>query len=225
MQTARLIAALLLGLITSLPGVALANKTPEVDKDGLHLQHKTKLRAVYLKPGADFSGYQRVKILEPYVAFRKDWLRDHRQTDPLAVTHKDMEEMKQWLAEEFIKVYTKELAEKGYTVTDETGDDVLLLRPAIANLDVAAPDTMRQAGRTRTFAANAGSMTLYVELYDSATSDLIGRVIDPEVARDYGGFMPITRGTNRMEADRILRKWSDALRDYLDAAHEHATGD
>ena len=58
--------------------------------------------------------------------------------------------------------------EDGYPVVEEAADDVLLLRPAIVNLDVAAPETSRMS-RGRSYVDSAGQMTLYIELYDSVT--------------------------------------------------------
>ena len=42
---------------------------PQVSKDGLQLQKQSKQRLVYLKPGATFSQYDRVAILDCYVEF------------------------------------------------------------------------------------------------------------------------------------------------------------
>ena len=85
----------------------------------------------------------------------------------------------------------------------------MLLRPALINVDVAAPDTM-SASMSRTFVRSAGSMTLYLELYDSSTSTLLARVIDPQAER--GGIaQAANRMTNRVAADRILREWATLL--------------
>jgi len=97
---------------------------------------------------------------------------------------------------------------------DHTGDDVLIVRPALINLDVTAPD-VQSASMTRTYVSSAGSMTLYMELYDSVTGDIIAKVMDPE-ASDRGGIgMAANRVTNKAEADRILRKWAALLRSHL----------
>ncbi len=121
------------------------------------------------------------------------------------VSKQDMDRMKKTLSEEFNKVFTEELQKGGYKIVDKGAEDVLLLRPAIINLDIAAPDTM-SPGMTRTFAASAGEMTLYMELYDSTSSAILGRVTDAESARDYGRVQISNRVTNIQEADRILRK-------------------
>ena len=55
---------------------------PAVSHDGLHLMQDTKLRAVYMKPGADLSGYDKIALLDTYVAFRKNWKREHNQEEP-----------------------------------------------------------------------------------------------------------------------------------------------
>lgn len=120
-------------------------------------------------------------------------------------------------------MFTQELEKGGYTVVDYEGvdnsnQDLLVLRPAIVNLDVTAPDT-RSPGRTRTFTASAGSMTLVLEFFDSVTSSLLGRVMDAEAARDRGNMHFSNSVTNKAEADRIMRKWARLLVEKLDEVH------
>ncbi len=87
--------------------------------------------------------------------------------------------------------------------------------PAIINLDVVAPDTM-SPGRNTTFAASAGQMTLYAELCDSVSNQLIGRVVDPEADRGFGSrFMAQNRVTNKQAEDRIVKRCADALAGHL----------
>jgi hypothetical protein len=62
-------------------------------------------------------------------------------------------------------------------------------------------------------------MTLFVELYDSATSDLLARAIDPRSGRSSGPIEWQTGVTNRAQAEKILRKWASVLRDALDEVH------
>ena len=76
----------------------------------------------------------------------------------------------------------------------------------------------------RSFSTSSGAMTLYIELLDGATGQIIARAADREQARDMGVMMWQNSVTNRAEADRILRKWADAARAALDRAHA-ATGD
>jgi len=199
-------------------------KLPEVSSDGLHLVPHTKLRIVYMKPGVNLDAYDEVKILDCFVQFRKDYQRDYNLNEiglQGRVTSKDMEDIKTWLAAEFKKVFTEQLDKKGQEVVDTVGPSVLLLRPAIINLDVTAPDTM-QAGMVNNYVASAGEMTLYMELYDSATSELIGRVVDPEAGQEGGLAFNANRVTNTAAADRILRFWADLLSSHLGSVKNQA---
>ena len=54
------------------------------------------------------------------------------------------------------------------------------------------------------------------DVRDSTSSAILGRVTDVESSRDYGRVKISNRVTNIQEADRILRKWADILRQKLD---------
>ncbi len=191
---------------------------PETTPEGLVLMKDTKARLVYARPGATLDAYTKVALLDCYVAFKKNWERDfNRDASSLSgrVTTEDMEKIKKLLADEFRKVFTEELQEKGgYPIVDMAGEDVLIVRPALINLDVTAPD-LDSANMNRQFVTSAGEMTLFMELFDSATGEIIARIIDPQAA-DRGGFATMANSvTNKAEADRLLRKWADGLRGAL----------
>ena len=133
--------------------------------------------------------------------------------------------IKQRLAKEFKDVFTKRLEKKGHVVVDAAAPDVLLLRPALVNVEITAPQT-HAAGRTRTFIRSAGSMTLVLELYDSSTNTLLARIIDPQTdVQPYP--TEANRATNKWAADRILRRWADLLASHLGevAKGSPSTGD
>ena len=52
---------------------------PPVSTDGLQLLPHTTLAAVYVKPGADLSQFDKLALLDPYVAFAKNWQRDYNE--------------------------------------------------------------------------------------------------------------------------------------------------
>jgi hypothetical protein len=204
------------------PVIAKQQELPQVSSDGLHLVPDTNLAVVYAEPGADLAVYQRVKLLDAYVAFRKNWERDQRTSSMhrLGVTSRDIENIKTNLAEEFRKVFEKTLVDGGYELVEESADDVLLVRPAIINLNVSAPDTPT-TGRTMTYASSAGEMTLYIELYDSVTGDLIAKALDRRVDNSRSGYYTWTNSvTNRAAADKILKGWAEILLDALNEAKQ-----
>jgi hypothetical protein len=196
---------------------------PQVSEDGLQLQKSTKSRLVYVKPGATFSQYNRVAILDCYVEFEKNWQRDYNQ-DVVGtqgrVTDKDVERIKKDLAAEFKKVFTEELEKGGYQVVTTAAPDVLVLRPALVNVKATAPDMMT-AGMNAIVVDSAGQMTLFLELWDSTSNTILARAMDAQ-ADDQPFAQPANRVTNKAAADRILREWADALRSHLDAVRGKA---
>jgi hypothetical protein len=206
-------------LIAALAATVVVAKTelPAVSHDGLHLMPDSKLRAVYMKPGADLSQYDKIALLDCYVSFKKNWRRDHNEQEAFdqRVSTKDMKEIRDRVAKEFSKEFAKVLSTKGgHTMVKVAGDGVLILRPAIVNLDVTAPDLMT-AGMSQTWTASAGSMTLYMELLDGKTGDIIARVIDPEAANDAGMAEVTDRVTNTRDFDRIVHRWAELLNEHL----------
>jgi hypothetical protein len=165
------------------------------------------------KPGADFSQYTHIGLLDCEVAFKRNWKMNHP-----GVRTRDMERIKKDLGEEFRKIFSDVLEKGGYPIVAESDDNVLLIRPAIIDLDVAAPDT-NSAGRSDTFTASAGSMTLVVEFYDSVSSEILARAIDRRNARNVGNIRWATRGSNTDAARKILKRWADLLVKKLDEVH------
>lgn len=194
---------------------------PEMTEDGLVRVDGSVMAVVYADPEADLSGYTRVQLLDAYVAFRKNWEREQRSrsADPLSLTSNDVRRIKENLAREFRTVFTAALEEGGYPVVDEAGDDVLLLRPAIINLDVTAPQTSRTS-MARQYVQSAGDMTLYIELYDSVTGDLIAKAVDRQADRERDNYYTWANTTsNRAAAQRILKGWAEILLDALNEAN------
>jgi len=199
---------------------AASSKLPEVSPEGLKLLPKTKASAVYLRDGADFSVYDKVAILECPVAFRQNWQRDTNRDGLARVTDSDVTKIRTALSAEFQKVFSKELTAKGQTVVTDGGTGVLILRPAIINLDIEVPNTT--APNRYTFTDSAGQATLYLELYDGVSGELLARVVDAQVAGDWGSTRMRTRSSNKADADRMLTEWADRLGTYLQNARESA---
>jgi hypothetical protein len=208
-------AALTVGSVAS---VLAREAPPETTPEGLVLQKNTKSRVVYMKPGATFTQYNRVAILDPLVEFEKDWQKDYnssRRSLEGRVSDKDIERMKAGLAAEFKKIFTKELQDKGgYQVVNTAAPDVLVLRPALVNVEVNAPDLMTP-GINATVVRSAGQMTLLLELWDSETNTLLAQIMDAEADPDTIAKQA-NRVTNKNAADRILRDWAHELRVRLD---------
>jgi hypothetical protein len=116
-------------------------------------------------------------------------------------------------------VFTEELETAGYQLADGRAEDVLIVKAAIIDLDVNAPDT-RSAGRSSSFTTSAGSMTLYLELYDSETDDLLAKALDPTADRGTSFMQWQTSVANKAAAKRMMKPWAKALREGLDSSRE-----
>jgi hypothetical protein len=194
-------------------------QVPEYTVEGLKLVPDTKdIALVWAEPGADLAQYDRIYLVEPYVAFKKNWQRDQNR-GITKVRSSDMERIKNNVKELFMEVFTEELEKGGYTLAQERAEDVLIVKPAIIDLNVAAPD-VRTSGRTNTFTTAAGSMTLYMELYDSETDDLLAKALDGQADRNTGLMQWQTGPSNRAAGKRMMRPWAEALRNGLDEARE-----
>jgi hypothetical protein len=185
----------------------------EVTHDGLERVHKSKVERAWVKPGVDFSQYTEVGLLDCFVSFKRNWRMNHQ-----GVRTRDMERIKNTLSEEFRTVFTDSLESSGFPVVEQAAEHVLLIRPAIIDLDVAAPQT-NSAGRSDSFTASPGVMTLVIELYDSESNEILARAIDRQRARNVGGIRWTTTGTNRQAARKILKRWADLLVSRLDEVH------
>lgn len=185
--------------------------------DGLELIDDTRLALVYVKADANLGQYNKIYLDDAYIAFKKNWQRNQNRSQAHKVSSDDMSRIKSELSSLFREVFSKTLIEGGYELVTERDNDVLLVRPSIINLDITAADT-NSANRTQSFSETAGEMTLYLELYDSVTDDLIAKALDRQMDRRTGFFQWQNHVTNRAAANRILQVWANVLKEGLDDA-------
>lgn len=194
-----------------------------VSLDGLKLVSTKPLDAVYKKPEVDMGVYQRFMIADCTVAFRKGWQREHNAATRTTgrVSDKDVLRIKTTLASMCTEAFSKAITESGrFSLAEEAAGDVLMVRPAIVDLDINAPDVMA-AGRSTSYTTSEGSMRLNLEAFDSVTGEIVGRVIDKQRARDTGHIQWTNSVTNRAEANRILKRWATVLVDMLEQVKAH----
>ncbi len=208
--------------ILALSSVIAMDESSARTHDGLKLVKDSNFDLAYLLPDADLGKYNKIILQEADITFKKNWKRHQNQTrrfDP--ITDKDMERIISKGKDSFVQVFTDILEEGGYSIVTQHGEDVLLVRPSIFDLDINAPDLM-SPGRITTFTESAGSAKLSLELYDSITGQILFRSLDKRRARwtnlRLGTALPTSSVTNRAEAIRGLKYWARLLRDDLDSA-------
>lgn len=196
---------------------------PQETAEGLNLKHESRSTLAYKKPGTDFAEYNKVQIAPSTVAFKKNWKRDYNRgavSLSSKVRDKDVIRIKESVAELLDEVFLEELTrDSGYPIVKQASEGTLLIRPAIINLDVHAPD-IQSASRRTTYTDDSGSATLYLELYDAVSGEILARIIDSKVAGDRGYYQWSNRVSNRADARRVIRKWAQTLRTKFDEAHQ-----
>ena len=194
---------------------------PVVSHDGLTLLSDTKFGEVYGKPGVDLSGYTEFGVAPCNVSFRKNWMRDqnsNRLDLSHRVTQEDVDKIKDNLGDSCTEKFTEAL-QKGpaYNLVEDfdDGEQVLVLRPSIINLDINAPDAM-SASSSRSYTTSAGEMTLSLEVVDATTGEVLYRIVDRKRGMDTGRIQWTTSVSNTAEANRALNRWAGQFRDGLD---------
>lgn len=202
---------------------ACANQAPQVSEDGLVLTPSNGPATVYIRPGATLSGYDEFGLGACEVSFKRNWMRNQNSNTldlSSRVTQKDVDRIKDSLAAECDQFLREALLQDPAYKLVETfadGEAVLIIRPAITNLDVAAPN-VQSTGIRRTYTTSAGEMTLNLELIDGTTGEVLVRAYDRKRGPDSSFMQWSNSVTNRAEADRMLKAWAERLRAGLDQA-------
>jgi hypothetical protein len=206
-------AALLLSLTVTSSSVAAADSSSS-PFPGLELVDSKNVDRLYRRPDLDVSAYGKILIGEPVVEFSKNW--NPRNYGTYGLSAAQLKKIRVDLADLAKATFVKVLGAGGYEVVTEAGDGVLEIIPSIVNLYINAPDTMT-AGRSKTYAMDAGSMTLALQVSDSVTGTLLAVVYDHK--RDSSGRMQwAMSASNRAAASRTLTGWAEQLKRELDAA-------
>lgn len=203
--------------LTALTAVALGGASvavaasPPAEWDGLQRVRSSRSQSVYLLPGADFRPYTKVMLDPTEVAFRRNWQRDFnsRSVRGLSgrITDADVERMVDEGGKAATDIFTQAFNTGGFPVVNAPGDDVLRVRTAIVNVTVTSPDRLT-AGRSRTYAGEAGTATLVIEARDSVSLALLGRAADAQVAGDSSIFLNRTQMSNRADFRALAQRWA-----------------
>lgn len=195
---------------------------PATDSDGLKRVQSSNVDALYLADDVNLAQYSRIAITMPTVAMRDNWMRDQNSTRSFSadrVTEEDETRIKTAAADSLLDEFNKQFERTGYELTGNPGPDVLLVEPAIVDLDVRAPDTSRNSSTAvTTYTKSKGKVTLDIKFLDSVSGKVIGHVIDEKEDFDSGTFWLANSVSNRAEINRAMRGWAEDLTDALDAA-------
>jgi hypothetical protein len=203
-------------------GCTSTSNAPQVSKDGMQLKVDKRSTIAYAKEGVDFAEYTQVQILPSQVAFKKNWQRDYNRNQATLssrIKDEDVIRIKTGVAKLFDEVFKEEFTKTGDNpLVDKAEKNTLIIKPSVINLDVNAPD-IQTSSRSTTYVSEAGKATLYLELFDGVSGEILARIIDSEIIGDNSHATWANRVTNTADAKRTIRKWAKSLRAKYDQAH------
>lgn len=166
-----------------------------------------QMEMAWLLPGADFRPYTKVMVDRTQVAFRQNWLKDYNLNAQVGqwVTQEQAAKIMAAAQTNFDDVFRDAFRKAGYEVVTTTGPDVLRVNSGILDLSVNAP-LSQGAGQT-TWIITAGEAALIVEVRDTVTNALLGRVADRRATQDLGRQLAST-ATNIYDFRLLFTHWA-----------------
>lgn len=194
----------------------------EVPESGLDIFEQSRHSEIRVAADVDWASYSKIQLESATIEFRKWWARDLRQRSGITIRERDEQRIKTDLADLLDEVLTRELSSKaGYVFTDESGTDVMRVKPRVVDLNIVAPDRVR-TGIGHALTDSQGNMTLELEIYDSVNGELLATTRQYQEDPIKGYLEWTTSVTNKRAARLMLLRWTRWLRDWLDEARTGA---
>ena len=213
---------ILTGVLALCACSSISTKVPQVSPEGMTLAKNNRSTVAYKREGINFTDYDKIQISSSTVAFKKDWQRDYNRDQrslSTRVSDKDVIRIKADVAQLFDQTLLDEFTQNSnYVMVEQVVAGTLLLKPLIIDLDINAPD-VRSAANVKNYVQTAGEATLFLELYDAVSGEILARIIDTRKTRDRGYYQWATKVSNRQDAKIIIKKWAKSLRIKFDEAH------
>ena len=185
-------------------------QAPALTWDGLVLVPSQRLDQVYLRPGADFRAYTKVIVEPTTVAFARDWQHNFNAgalSRTARVSDSQVEEALRQAVQAAGEIVTAAWAKGGYAIVQTPAPDAMRVKIAILDVALTSPE-IPEAGRTHSYASEAGQATFVVEVYDSTSGALLGRAVDKRlVGNDLNTWR--TSGSNRADFRRQVEHWAN----------------
>lgn len=194
-------------LLAMLGLASIASAQAPESPDGLVKVTPRKMELAWLRPGADFRPYTKVIVSTTQVAFMPNWLRDYNINADLnsKISQAQANQIMAAAQTNFDQIFSDAFRKAGYEVVTAPGPDVVRVNSAILDLDVNAPTG--SSGFATTYILTAGQAALIVEVRDSTTNALLGRVADRRETQDIGRRMA-SDTTNLSDFRLLFSHWA-----------------
>lgn len=181
-----------------------------VPAQGMEPVHVAGLGLAYAQHGAALGAYDRI-LLDPVdVAFRRDWT-PYRAGSSILLSGTDREALRAEVAQWVHDAFAQTLQQGGrYRLVDQPGPGVLRVRLHVVDLYLNNPG-VPMAGRSRTFAASSGEITMVADLSDATTGQVLARLADWEDMRHTGRLLPSNDVRTSGDVQEVASAWARSL--------------
>ena len=189
----------------------------EMTFDGLYPVRGGRADLAWARPDADLTQYSKVMLEGVGVEYRPGGESGRSYRARTSKSHYEVtEEQKARFEETMREAFVQELARsEHFTIVDEPGPDVLLIRGSLLDVVSYVPPDPVGAGAD-IYLSRVGEATIVLELRDSITEAILARAIDRRAAEGIAGLSQSNRVMNRVEVRRLAQAWARMLRDRLD---------
>jgi len=206
---------------SSAPPTIQQGPDAEVSFDGLHVVDNAAFREAWADPDIEFSRYNKIMPGGAFFEFRA--VRRTSGTTRARSNTREFyidEDARARLEEEVTAIFAEELARSTrFTVVDEPGPDVLIIRGGLHDIVSFVPP--EPIGRGEIWLSSVGEITLLLEVVDSLSGEVIARAVERRAAQRGGGMaIQANSVTTWAELRRLARRWATTLVDGLDAIPE-----
>ncbi|HEX5056654.1 MAG TPA: hypothetical protein VFX02_09165 [Gammaproteobacteria bacterium] len=210
---------LLLFAVTSALAAVERKAYPTEVPAGMEKIKSREFDKLYVKPGFQPGDYGKLIIEEPLVALDDQWEWNNRTQ----VTQVDLDRISGKTSKIMLEQFSEKLSGKsGFTVSQDPaaaapmGAGVLRLKPSMIDVYPNAAELVRDTGIKDRYTRSAGFATLYLDLYDANTGELLMRIIDRDEPKNRQTLQQTNRGTNYRDTELMVSRWAKALRKHLD---------
>ncbi len=210
-----LLVAIIAGCSTAPPTID-TSPDAEVTFDGLHEVQNSRADKAWARPGVDLSQYSKIMVAGAGIEYRPGGESGRSYYSRGSGGHFEVDEdQKERFRTHMTEAFLEELGKsERFTVVDERGPDVLLVKGAL--IDVVSYVPEEPIGNTDIYLSRVGEATLVLEIRDSITDAIFARAVDRRAAENAMGFTRSNRVTNRAEFRRVAQYWARLLREGLE---------
>ena len=216
--------AVIVSLVLIVPVIAGAQSDESADAettfDGLVEVRRARFRNVWVKPGVDVSRYS--KILPGPAQFHYRDVPPVSRTTARRSSQQDfpIEENSRARLEELTpEIFREEVAKsEHFTIVDEAGRDTLFIYGALYDIVSHVPPDY--VGRSDIYISSVGQATLVIQIEDSMSREVLGRIVERRAAEPAFGAQISSTVTNLAEVRRLIRRWGTVFRNGLDRWYE-----